>query len=375
MRVVFVTNGILFHQSYFSSCINAIPGVRFLCIASLPHAGDSQKLRLENTDKYSFPVLDASKNECNWNLAREAIKEADICIIGAENHKIIEGIDRIYFRYSEHIFRSKFWILNPKTYLRFPKMLRVYYKESKKSWLLCASSHTKFDFNFYGLFKNKCLKFGYFPKANVGNDLSKKEFPSTRKDKIQILYAGRSIDLKHPEVAFYVLKKLRCLGLDCYLTFVSLPSKLRSNILKKNSYLIDSGFVTVIDELPSDKLMRLMASSHLFVFSSDNGEGFGATLYEAMSSKMAVIANKLAGSTNLLIRDGDNGFVYKTKSQLDAILLELSRSPSIMKRIAERAKEFIDNHYSGDVAAKNLIDFVKSGYTKQFQNGEPLSKL
>lgn len=375
MKIVFVTNGILFHQAYFCSRINHMPNVEFLCVISLPHDCEEQKVRLAVSANYDFQILDATENTTNWNDARKAIKNADLCLVGAENHDILKGIDRVYLRYSEHIFRNKFWFINPKTYLRFPKMLLTYQKESRTSWLLCASSHTKFDFNFYGLYRKKCLKFGYFPKANVGVDLSKKQFPLTTRDQVRILYVGRSIKLKHPAIAFYVLEKLRSRGCNCQLTFVSLPSKLRESLLKKYSYLVYEGFVTVIDELPPNKVMSLMASSHLFIFPSDKGEGFGATLYEAMSSKTAVIANKLAGGTDLLVENGVSGFVYKSKKDLDSILGKISQHPNVLKTVATKAKEFIDTRYNADVAAKNLIEFAKSGYKKEFQDREPLAKM
>lgn len=375
MKIVFVTNGVLFHQAYFCSCINRIPDVDFLCVMTYPNDGNEQKARLEKHLEFRFPVLNALESRANWELARSAISSADLCLVGAENHKILDGIDRIYVRYSEHIFKERLWFLNPKTYLRFPKLRAIYSEESKRSWLLCASSHAKFDYNFYGLYKNKCLKFGYFPKANVGVDLSEKRFPSTTNSEVRILFAGRSVRWKHPEMAFYVLKKLRSFGLNCHLTFVSLPSRLRSSILRKFSYLIGEGHVTIIDELAPKKMMDLMAASHIFIFPSDNGEGFGATLYEAMSSKTAVIANKLAGATDLLVNDGVNGFVYQNKQKLNEILRRIAQNPRIIESVAARAKEFVDTHYSADVAAQNLLEFAKSGYTKDFKFGEPLSKM
>lgn len=375
MKVVFVTNGNLFHQAYLASCINKIPDVDYTCILSEPLQEAEQKARLSKQMIYDFPIIDATKDDESWKLARGLIKVADLCVAGAENHAILKGINRTYFRYSEHIFKSKFWPLSPKTYLRIPKMLFKYYQEAKKSWLLCASSHAKFDFNFYGLYRNRCLRFGYFPKANVGLNLDNKFFPRTKNEEVKILFAGRSINWKHPEIAFYVLKKLGRFGLDCHLTFVSLPNRLRSHILRKHNRLVEKGLVTVIDELSPEKLMQVMASSHLFVFPSDNGEGFGATLYEAMSSKMAVIANTLAGSTELLVQDGINGFVYKSKKQLDRILENIARDPSIMECVAIKAKDFIDKHYSAEIAAQNLVDFVKSGCKKEFDNGEPVSRI
>lgn len=156
-----------------------------------------------------------------WNEASNLIMESDICLVGSENPDLLKGISRVYFRYSEHIFKTPFWYLNPKTYLRFPKIRHSYIKEAKNGWLLCASSHAKFDYNFYGLYKNRCLRFGYFPRANVEVDLSGKKFPFSKKDELHIVYVGRSVRWKHPEKAFYFTERLLSLGVNCKLTFVS----------------------------------------------------------------------------------------------------------------------------------------------------------
>ncbi len=159
------------------------------------------------------------------------------------------------------------------------------------------------------------------------------------------------------------------------MAFISLPSKLRDRIFKKYQQEIDSGLVKVYDELPPKEIMAIFAESHLFIFSSDQGEGFGATLYEAMTSKVAVIANAKAGGTNLLVKDGENGFVYKTKRQLDGILDNIAENLSVLEKVASGAKKFVEEKYNAKVAAHNLAEFVKSGYTKSFPDDEPISKL
>lgn len=375
MKVVMVTNGSLFHQAYLSSCFSRIPGVTYHCIVSTPIEHSSQKMRLSAELDFNFSIIVASKSKELWDYSRKLIQEADICIVGAENHAILEGIDRVYFRYSEHLFKTRFWYLNPRTYLRFPKMRLLYGREAKNSWLLCASSHAKFDFNFYGLYRDRCLKFGYFPQANAGRKIVNKNFPQSKDDELKIVFAGRSIDWKHPEIAFYATEKLESLGVNCSLTFVSLPNKLRDRICHKYRRLISSGKVEIIDELAPKDLMDIFADSHLFIFPSDNGEGFGATLYEAMSSEMAVIANKKAGATDLLVRDYDNGFVYKNKKQLDSILEAIASNPTSLKRVAEQAKHFIDEDYNAIKAANNLVNFVKSGYKETYRPIEPVSKV
>ena len=380
MKIVFVTNDVSFHQSYLASCINSVQGVEYTYICSNPLLKNEQKMRLSANEHYDFKILVAVPNTKEWDEARKLICESDVCLVGSENHAILKGIDRVYLRYSEHIFKTPLWYLNPKTYLRFPKMLYSYRKEARKGWLLCASSHAKFDYNFYCLYKNRCLKFGYFPKANVELDLSTKTFPSEKKDELKIIFAGRCIKWKHPEKAFYLTERLLAMGFNCKLTVVSHVAGIKSErllnrIKNKHQGLFSSGRVKLIDEMPYKDLMSLFADAHILIFPSDNGEGFGATLYEAMSSKMVVIANKKAGSTNLLVKNGINGFSYTSKRELDKIISYISGNIKCLEPTATSAKRFIDSKYSAKVAAQNLIEFVKSNYTKLPPTDEPLSKL
>ena len=288
---------------------------------------------------------------------------------------MLKGIHRPFFRYSEHFNKKNHWYMCPKAYLRIPKLYWRYRKEQKGSYLLCASYYAKRDFNMCGLYRNHCLRFGYFPQGNIGNPLTNKKFPVSKQDELKLVFVGRSINLKHPDISFYALRKLREKGVNCSLTFISLPSKLRDRIFKKYRQEIDSGLVKVYDELPPKEIMAIFAESHLFIFSSDQGEGFGATLYEAMTSKVAVIANAKAGGTNLLVKDGENGFVYKTKRQLDGILDNVAENLSVLEKVASGAKKFTEEKYNAKVAAHNLAEFVKSGYTKSFPDDEPISKL
>ena len=377
MLVILVTNSVLIHQYYLCKALTKEPDIDFKLIVSEPPANlSNQKTRLfDNCLHFNFDIIRSYESDAERTRAIELIKEADMCIFGAEDHSLLKGIKRPCFRYSEHFNKWNLWFFHPKTFLRIPKMYRRYRNEQQGSFLLCASYYAKRDFNLCGLYRNHCLKFGYFPQGNIENSLTNKKFPVSKQDELKLVFVGRSINWKHPDISFYALRKLRAKGLNCSLTFISLPSKLRERIFKKYKQEIDGGFVKVYDELPPKNIMSIFAESHLFIFSSDQGEGFGATLYEAMTSKVAVIANARAGATNLLAKDGENGFVYKTKRQLDGILDNIAENPSILEKVASGAKQFTEEKYNAKVAAHNLVEFVRSGCTKSFPDDEPISKL
>ena len=377
MLVVLVINSVLLHQLYLCNAFNSEQGIVFKLIVSIEPADISnQKFRLSgDKNSYNFEIVHSYRSVQERERAIQLISEADICVVGGEDHSLLKNINRQYFRYGEHINKHNQWYLNPKTYLRMPKLYWRYHREQKGSWLLCASYYSKRDFNLCGLYRHHCLKFGYFPQGNIGNPLTDKKFPTNKEDELKLVFVGRSINWKHPDKSFYALRRLRLKGISCSLTFVSLPSKLRDRIFKKYQQEIDGGLVKIYDEVPPADIMKIFAESHLFIFSSDQGEGFGATLYEAMTSKVAVIANRKAGSTNLLVKNGENGFVYNTKRQLDSILDSIAEDPSILEKVASGAKKFTEEKYNAKVAVHNLIEFVKSGCKQSFPDDEPISKL
>lgn len=377
MLVILVTNSVLIHQYFLCKALTEEPDIDFKLIVSEPPANlSNQKTRLfNNCSRCDFNIIRSYESDAERARAIGLIKLADICIVGAENHSLLKGVKRSFFRYSEHFNKRNHWYLYPKTFLRIPKIYCRYHNEQQGSYLLCASYYAKRDFNLCGLYRDHCLKFGYFPQGNIGNPLANKKFPISKQGELKLVFVGRSINWKHPDISFYALRKLRSKGLNCSLTFISLPSKLRDRIFKKYKHEIDEGLVKVYDELPPKDIMSVFAESHLFIFSSDQGEGFGVTIYEAMTSKVAVIANVKAGATNLLVKDGENGFVYKTKHQLDRILDSIAENPSMLEKVASGAKQFTEEKYNAKVAAHNLVEFVKSGYTKSFPDDEPISKL
>lgn len=66
------------------------------------------------------------------------------------------------------------------------------------------------------------------------------------------------------------------------------------------------------------------------------------------------------------MNSGSNGFSYRTRHELDRIIAYIACNIGCLETVASEAKKFIDSKYSAKVAAKNLVDFVKSGYSKSF---------
>lgn len=213
MKVTFFSNFLNHHQLPLCESFISKKGVEFTFVATEEIPQERLDLGYENmNEKYNF-VFPVYKSKKNYEKAIKLGYESDIVIIGGADNIYIEerlkDLNKITFRYSERLFKNRdfYWLLAPLKNLRF---LKNYYR-NHKYYLLCASAYSAKDFNKLGLFKNKCYRWGYFPKVNKYN--LKKLFFDKKNDVIEIIWVGRFLKLKHPEyiidLANYLKKRKR----------------------------------------------------------------------------------------------------------------------------------------------------------------------
>ena len=203
MKVVFVSNYFNHHQSAFAEAMNRETNGNFVFIQTIPMDKERKNMgwNIDNFPPYVKKIYesDMARKECE-----ELILSADVTIIGsAPNSLIIERIKqhKLVFRYSERIYKRKWQIL------QLPLRAVKYHFENRLSrniYMLTASAYAAADYAKTGNYIGKCYKWGYFPKTvtyNIDSLISKKT-PNS------ILWAGRFIDWKHPEVCIEIAKRL-----------------------------------------------------------------------------------------------------------------------------------------------------------------------
>lgn len=86
--------------------------------------------------------------------------------------------------------------------------------------------------------------------------------------------------------------------------------------------------------MSQEDVREYMERANIYLFTSNREEGFGAVLTEAMNSGCAVVSSATAGSTKLLINDGENGLMYEHDSsqELCEKTLYLAENPEIAKK-------------------------------------------
>lgn len=291
-----------------------------LCLELSEKLGDNfrfvacEKIRQERLDlgfedlnhKYDF-IIRAYESLEQYEFSLDLAATSDVIIIGSAPEIYVDIAlknNKIIMRYSERLLKNGL-------YRRFipstnNKVKSKYRSNNKNIYTLCASAYTAYDLSLFNI-NRPAFKWGYFPCLNKyeKNSLIKKKNNS----KIQILWVGRFIKLKHPEKAIYVAKYLKNKKLDFHLNFIG-----SGKLEKKLNYMVKKyqleEYISFLGVMSPEKVRKFMEESNIFLFTSDYREGWGAVLNEAMNSGCAVVASHAIGSVPYLIKHNHNGLIY-----------------------------------------------------------------
>ena len=343
--VCFVSNYLSLHQISVCKEFSCMSDVEFTFVSSFGPSGF--KKQLSNYEYESF-VIRAYESETEFLRAKHICETADLVIFGSGDLRLIKGRTNIIFRYSEHFSRSFL-----SFFLKAISVHFKYYKESKNGYLLCSSSHSRADFNFAGLYKKRCLYYGYFPEVIPYEKAQHKKLAC--QEKMSILWVGRGLKLKHPEIALRLAKDLFKMNFRFEMTICCTETSYFKKIIKKNQNEKFMNNVVVLTEKKHDEILNLMLKSDMFLFTSDRKEGWGAVLNEAMSSKCCCFANSSAGSTKFLIKHKFNGFVYKNYKELLKYILLCFNKRELAAEMGENALLTINNVWNAKNAVSNIM--------------------
>jgi len=171
-----------------------------------------------------------------------------------------------------------------------------------------------------------------------------------------LLYAIPEVIKKHENVEFLILKS----GRELNKTF---------NIVKE---LGIEKYVRFIDEVPNDKLPKLMNSCDIYVdtfYRETPGSGIGMAALEAMSCGLPVVLSNTAG-VDIHIKHKVNGYIYKghDSNSLANAIIELIKDRNQREKLGENARKYIINNQNWKENMKLMENFyekltkLKGGY-------------
>lgn len=366
MKIVIISNYFNHHQLTLSLELMRDGNNDLIFYETLEIPKERLKLGyMQLSDKYNFVKQTYKTNEAK---IIQDIYEADIFIVGGTKipkkyfkKRIKEK--KVIFRYSERVFKTD----NNK--LRFIDYLKgIYYhfrlrKESNSnSYLLASSSYAKKDYYKMKLYKNKVLKWGYFPVVNDDElKVSTKKF-----NQINMIWVGRMINWKNPDYPIYILKGLLQKGYDVNLKMIG-NGPLYENIVKLSKDLDVYNKTNFIKRVNSNEIGDYYEKANIFLFTSNYKEGWGAVLNEAMSYGCVPFASKAAGSTYYLVNE-KNGYILnlEVEEYIDKIVEFINLSEKDKKEKSMNAYDTINKDWNARMAAIRLIKFYHSN--KKFNN-------
>ena len=374
INIVFVTNYFNHHQAPLAECLDIQSNHHFIFIETEPIAEERKNMGWTN-DNAPLYVRRSYVSERERDECQKLIDTADVVIWGSCPFNMIRSrlkAKKLTFCYSERLFKKGFGPIAfggraIKHWLRHC----IY---QKNHYLLCASAYARSDYERIGLFRNKAYKWGYFPDLyetkNVEDLISKKKEHS-------ILWAGRMIDWKHPEIPVILAKRLKDDGLDFHLDMIGNGDQ--KPIVE---HLIEefrlSEYVSLHGSMPPNDVRTHMEAAEIYLFTSDQNEGWGAVVNEAMSSACAVIASDSAGSVRYLIEKDTNGLVYHNSNteELYRQVVGLLQNRRLCQQLGKQAHYTVANQWSAQNAATRFIALALSllnGDVQIYTNG-PCSK-
>ena len=358
MKIVFFTNFLTHHQLPFCEEMYKIYGDDFVFVSTEKINEERLSLGYEDMDsKYPF-VLKSYESKEKLDEALALAKTCDVAIFGSTTSDMYakERLkeDKLSFRYYARMFyKGPFSIFDFQN-LKKVRNRHFKYKKNKNLYLLCSSSFAPNDFNKFGMYKNKCYKWGYFPEFkeyDVDDLLSKKE-------ENQILWVGRFINQKHPEHVVKLAKKLKQDGYKFKIKMIGngvLFDRTKKQIEENNL----QNEIELVGALNSNKVRDYMEKAPIFICTSNKEERWAVVINEAMNSGCAVVAYKYIGAVPFLIGD-KNGISYTSFNGLYKNVKDLLDNKEEAKKLGKKAYEEILNNWTAKVAANNFGKMIES---------------
>lgn len=358
MKITFFSNFLNHHQRKLCEAFQEICKGEFRFVACEPIESERVSMGYKDMNQEPYVIRAYEGNE-QMEEALQWCLTSDIVIHGSADEIFVTKRMELglpTFRYSERILkRGLINVLSP----RIQKLIgfRTGYR-NKPLYLLCSSAYTAMDFHRFGAYRNKAYRWGYFPDVKRYSDIDS-IFESKKKN--SLLWVGRYLEWKHPEAAIEVAERLKKDGYNFTLTMIGTgPIQARCERLVKQKELSD--VVRILGAMPPEEVRTYMEKSEIYLFTSDRREGWGAVLNESMNSACAVVASHAIGSVPFLIKDGENGLIYRNGCTCDLYekVKSLLDDSAWRKEIGRVAYDTLCNQWNAEEAAKRFVQLAQA---------------
>ena len=358
MTLAFVSNYINHHQIPVSNELYRLLGEDYTFIQTEPV--EEERLRMGWQDESGrIPYLMLFYTEPD--KCKRLILDSDVVVFGGtDDESYIKPrlkAGKLVLRYSERIYKSGQWKAISPRGLKKKYEDHIRYRKAPV-YLLCAGGYVASDFHLVRAYPNKMLKWGYFPATK---HLDKEKLLQKHNEGVvSLMWAGRFIDWKHPELPVLLAEYLKKKGYKMHLSMVGggdMEAEIRRMISDKKL----EKEVSFCGYLQPEQVRKMMEKTEVYLFTSDYKEGWGAVLNEAMNSGCAVLASHAIGAVPFLLRHGENGVVFESGNlkDMEEKAEMLLKSAEKRKRLGSAAYETILQEWNAEIAADRLVEAAK----------------
>lgn len=354
MKIAVVSNYLNHHQTSFCTAMCRELGEDFHFISTEGMEAERMQLGWKMDEIPPYEIRSYQSEE-QRKRAYEVLENSDVVIIGSAPDALIQNRlkqKKLTFKYNERFYKTG-------------TPLKRWFRDAAAAWLhhgrfqryplymLCASAYTAADAARFGNYKNRCYKWGYFPETIKYESI---EQLLQGKQTNRLLWVGRMLNWKHPEVPVEAARNLKAQGYDFHLDMIGtgpMEDIIRQMIVR---YGLED-CVTMLGSMSPEQVREHMERVAIFLFTSDQGEGWGAVLNEAMNSGCAVVASHAIGSVPFLLEDGENGLIYRS-GDVDMLcdrIEDLLDHPEKQRTLGEAAYNTIVSEWNARCAVERLL--------------------
>lgn len=304
--------------------------------------------------------------------------------IGIEGHKIFElalaakafSMQRNFDLYHVHLSNGE-WILPFARLTKKPILVTMHYGESQP-----------YDHTYFPLFKD--LKHVHFVSISNGQ---RKQFPplnyidtvyhgiNTKRNFTfepdggkEILWAGRGIEEKGPDVVLDVVEEVKH---PARLVPIIKPERIEwliREVIQKRNRVIHDAPISLEFDLTRTELSDRYKKAKLFLNPVQLEEGFGYVLVESMACGTPVVSYA-RGSVPEIIKDGITGFIVNPSEDdirgdfiikktgvaglCEAVQRIYSMSEKDYKAMRRNARKHVQENFTVDIMIKNYLELYK----------------
>lgn len=357
--VVFLSNYFNHHQLPFCNALDRLTEGGFVFVQTQPMEAERVQMGWDAKVCPSY----VRKYDEEPEACRRLILDADLVLFGGvDDESYIQERFRAkkpVFRYCERMYKTGQWkAISPRGL--WHKYLDHTRRRKDPVYVLCAGGYVADDFRIVHAYRDKMFCWGYFPQVrdqDVDNLLKNKGYMGKTGKIPYLLWTGRMIDWKHPELAVETAEYLRDRGIPFHLSMVgggAMEETIRALIREKHleEEVSLEGFQS------PEKVRGYMEQADVYLFTSDRQEGWGAVANEAMNSCCALVADHMIGAVPYLVKDGKNGLIYRDgkKEELFRLTEDLVGDPKRREALGRSAYDTVHETWNGDYAAKRLLE-------------------